>query len=253
MRILFNTISSVLLVLLAASLVHAGEAYIPYDDRPIWADFIIVGTVVDKSTRWSDIRKIMVMTDYTVQVEENIKGHNPGRIVISLSGGTVEGEGGVYVTDIPVLKVGERYVLFVYDKERHFGAIVGAYQGVFHVVHDIMEGEDFIVDYHWNQVENLGGLFRSGPRVELAPNGELVVVPQVKTPRPGAPEEPVIWTWRDSEGNVIPRPEKPEVTVELEPAKPLKAVTKSEFIAFIKKMLKRDDERVKKIEELKNK
>lgn len=90
MKILFRTTFTIFLILSILSVGHARVRYIPIEDMPAMADFVIVGTVIDSSSRW-DQRGIMIFTDYTVLVEERILGTPDATIVMSFAGGTVGG------------------------------------------------------------------------------------------------------------------------------------------------------------------
>jgi hypothetical protein len=224
MRILLK---ATFIVFILVSLAHGRIARIPVEDMPAEADFIIMGTVVYKSARWSDAREIMIYTDYTIQVEENIKGDKPSQIVMSFAGGTVEGKT-IYVTDTPVLKVGEKYILFGYEK--YSVPVVGHEQGVFRVIHDSVRQDDFVVDYHWRQLETDGKVIFRGPRTVLDSRGALTVLDSVHKKKPEDLLRPVI---RGDKGRVIPQ--EPTVFAKPEPKRRGVPATKSAFVDFIRK------------------
>src|SRR5947207_5803655 len=61
------------------------------------ADTIVVGTVVDKQSRWGDLSRRWMVTDYTVALEEVVYGPESGAIisksiVVTYWGGSINGE-----------------------------------------------------------------------------------------------------------------------------------------------------------------
>ncbi|UCH21316.1 MAG: hypothetical protein JSU83_22925 [Deltaproteobacteria bacterium] len=225
MKILFK---AALIFLLITSLAHARVKFIPLKNMPAMADFVIVGTVFESTSRW-DSRGVMIYTDYTIQVEENILGDSPPVVVMSFAGGTV-GEQTIIVTDTPVLEKGKRYILFSYEQGKYSVPVVGHEQGVFRVVYDSVSRMDFVVDYNWYQLEitDEKEIIR-GPLTEQDSDGALTVR-KVETPKKRiVSPRPVI---RDNSGQEIPQDSsvfaKPKPRVRGIP------ITKSEFVDFIR-------------------
>lgn len=219
------------IVFLLVSLANALVLYIPIEQMPDMADFVIMGTVIDSSSRW-DEKGVMIYTDYTIQVEENISGVSSPQIVMSFAGGSVDGKT-IFVTDTPVLEVGARYILFGYDAHKYSVPVVGHEQGVFRVVHDKVKEQDFVVDYNWYQLEitQEREVIR-GPLTELDNIGALTIRKIEKKKKPEVTPKPVV---RDVTGREIPQDSsvfaKPKVRKRGVPLR------KSGFVNFIKKRL----------------
>jgi len=221
-------LKAILLFVLLASLAHARVKYVPIEDMPAMADFVIMGTVIDSTSRW-DQRGLMIHTDYKIQVEENILGDSPPVIVMSFAGGTV-GDKTIIVTDTPVLEKGGKYILFSYEQGKYSVPAVGHAQGIFRVVHDSVRKMDFVVDYNWYQLEltDEKEVIR-GPLTELDSKGALMArkVPTVK--KPVVVPKPVV---RDISGNEIPQDRS--VFAKPKARKRGTPITKSEFIDYVR-------------------
>ena len=214
------------------SFAHARLKYIPIKDMPEIADFVILGAVVDKTARWDD-RGVMIYTDYTIQVEENIMGDSPPVIVMSFSGGTV-GDKTILVTETPVLEIGGMYILFSYDSGKYSVPTVGHEQGVFRIAYDRVEKKDFVVDYNWYQIEITDNqdIIR-GRLAEFDARGALIFRnTALENKRPPLPK-PVV---RDAKGREILQDSsvfaKPKVRIRGTRA------TKAEFIDYIRKRIR---------------
>jgi hypothetical protein len=225
MKILFK---AALIFLLLASLAHAKVKFIPIKNMPAMADFVIMGTVFDSTSRW-DSRGVMIYTDYTIQVEENILGDSPPVVVMSFAGGTV-GEQTIIVSDTPVLEMGEKYILFGYDQGKYSVPVVGHEQGVFRVVYDSVSRMDFVVDYNWYRLEitDEKKIIR-GPLTELDSDGALKVREVETSKKEIISPKPVIL---DNSGKKIPQDSsvfaKPKARIRGIP------IIKSEFIDYIR-------------------
>ncbi len=91
---------------------------------------VVVAVVEGREVRWNG-KHTLLMTDYTLRVEERLRGAAPERLTLTLPGGTL-GD----ITDETCLDVelepGARYLLFLDDLERpSLSPIVGAWQGAF--------------------------------------------------------------------------------------------------------------------------
>jgi len=225
MKILFK---AALLFVLLASLAHARVKYVPIEDMPAMADFVIMGTVIDSTSRW-DQRGVMIFTDYTIQVEKNISGDSPPVVVMSFAGGTV-GEKTIIVTDTPVLEKGEKYILFSYEQGKYSVPVVGHAQGIFRVVHDSVRKMDFVVDYSWYQLEITGEKeVLRGPLTQLDSNGALTVRKAAAAKKTVVLPKPVI---RDISGKAVPQ--NSSVFAKPKARKRGTPITKSEFIDYVR-------------------
>jgi hypothetical protein len=94
------------------------------------SEHIVVGQVEDRRVHWNP-QHTLILTSYTLAVEESLQGEPPERIKISVPGGTLDGE--THGTCVEIrLEVGSRYLLFLEDPERpSITPVVGAWQGVF--------------------------------------------------------------------------------------------------------------------------
>lgn len=191
------TISLMVLMLVPNAL--ARVKFVPIEEMPGKADFVVVGTVVDSFSQWDD-RGVMINTHYRIQVEEDIVGVNSAEITLIFAGGTVDGRT-IVVTHTPLLSDGEKYIIFGYEGNKYSVPVVGHEQGIFRVVHDQAAREDLIVDYNWYQLEETpeGKLIR-GPRTELDDEGSLRVQSSDEPSRTGSTPEYVV---RDTHGREI--------------------------------------------------
>ncbi|MFL6258967.1 MAG: hypothetical protein ACJ76Y_04575 [Thermoanaerobaculia bacterium] len=91
---------------------------------------IVVATVEEGRSRWNGFHTL-ILTDYTLRVEERLRGEAPDRITITVPGGTV----GKIADDTCIsvhLETGARYLLFLGDLGRPtLMPVTGANQGVF--------------------------------------------------------------------------------------------------------------------------
>ncbi|MGD9008060.1 MAG: hypothetical protein PVG41_09070 [Desulfobacteraceae bacterium] len=222
--------------LMVTSIASARVKLVRLDELPEKADFVIEGTVTQKTARW-DTRGIMINTQYSIDVQTAILGKVPQTVELSFSGGTVEGKT-IIVTHTPELEVGQSYILFSYQNNKYSVPTVGHDQGIFKVIHDTRSKQDVIVDYHGYQLERTTSrqkLIR-GRLTRIDKNGALVqrqVSEQVQSP----PVKPIV---RDAEGNIIVQEESAYAPLKLrEPSVP---VTRSEFIEYIQSQAQRNKE-----------
>jgi hypothetical protein len=94
---------------------------------------IVVATVEERRSRWNDLRTL-ILTDYTLRVEESLRGTAPDRISITVPGGTL----GKVSDDTCIsvhLQPGARYLLFLGDLDHPtLTPVVGGEQGLFREV-----------------------------------------------------------------------------------------------------------------------
>ena len=98
------------------------------DDLVSKSRSIVIGHVLESRTFWTDDHKL-IMTAYTVQVQENIKGNTPQIIVITTIGGQV-GNTVLHVAGMPVFGNGQSAVLFL-EQSGAYTTVVGLNQGNF--------------------------------------------------------------------------------------------------------------------------
>jgi len=91
---------------------------------------VVVATVEGKQSRWNELRTLIV-TDYTLRIEERLRGEAPERTTITVPGGAV----GPIRDELCVsvqLEPGARYLLFLGELGRpSLTPVVGAAQGMF--------------------------------------------------------------------------------------------------------------------------
>lgn len=171
---------------------------------------ILVGTVVSVSTRWGEGRK-MIWTDYEVAVEEVWKGTAPATTTVSFAGGTVDGES-IQVSHVPVLSVGETYVLSLNEPGRLWASpLVGSDQGLLREATESAKGRRVLLDADGFSV----GLSPEGRLTRLASSLPSATPGVVTLSRPAPPvaragepvetgmSEPV---YSDGEGRALPPP-----------------------------------------------
>ena len=103
------------------------------DDLVRKAGSIVVGKVSHSRTYWSADGKI-ILTSYTVEVEENLKGGTARSIELTTVGGKI-GNVELHVSGMPAFERDERAVIFV-EKSGVFKTVVGLGQGKFTVSND---------------------------------------------------------------------------------------------------------------------
>jgi hypothetical protein len=89
---------------------------------------IVEGSVVDAHTYRSGDGKL-ILTSYTINVQENLKGSSGSTLTVTTVGGRI-GNTILHVAGMPVFQPGERAVLFL-EKAGAYTTIVGLNQGKF--------------------------------------------------------------------------------------------------------------------------
>jgi hypothetical protein len=94
------------------------------------SDHIVVAVVERRETHWNR-QHTLIVTDYTLSVEDRLKGSAPERITVTVAGGTIGEE--THGTCLSVeLEPGARYALFLGSLEkRTVSPFTGAWQGIF--------------------------------------------------------------------------------------------------------------------------
>ena len=122
---------SFLLILFFSSVSHATTVQrLTLDDLVRKAHKIVVGKIVKSRSFWSGNAKL-ILTAYTVEVEETIKGEPSHTIELTTIGGTV-GDRTLHVAGMPSFAAGENAILFV-ENSGVFSTVVGLEQGRFTV------------------------------------------------------------------------------------------------------------------------
>src|SRR5262249_31302184 len=131
MTIRRTSFSTVCLMLLASASFATTVERLGLEDLVKKARTIVVGKVAGSRTYWSADRKF-ILTDYTIQVDETIKG-NAGRSVSVTSVGGKIGDIELRVSGMPAFQSGEDAVVFI-EQSGAYQTVVGLAQGKFTVV-----------------------------------------------------------------------------------------------------------------------
>src|SRR5204862_4379570 len=90
------------------------------------ASRIVIGKVRNSRTYWSSNGKL-ILTNYTIDVQETIKGQPAPAIQVTTIGGTI-GDLTLHVTGMPIFAKDENAVVFV-EKSGVYSTVVGLAQG----------------------------------------------------------------------------------------------------------------------------
>ena len=121
------------LVLLALLVPSAAWAIVPPISLEVLcgrATRIVIGRVTGRTARWEGT---LIVTDGTIEREQDLKGGGAQRLKVRIPGGTVRGVT-LRVSDAPVFRVGERVVLFV--KPCQSCDVYGWFRGKYTIVGD---------------------------------------------------------------------------------------------------------------------
>jgi len=105
---------------------------IPMTDRQMVyaSEHIVVAVVESASARWNP-QHTLIFTDYTLRVDDRLKGGAPERMTLSVPGGSLDGETQGTCLSTP-LATGSRYLLFLAGLENPtLEPVVGAQEGIF--------------------------------------------------------------------------------------------------------------------------
>ena len=91
---------------------------------------IVAGRVRDSRTYWSSNGKL-ILTDYTIQVDENIKGNSPNMFRVTTIGGRI-GTLELHVSGMPSFRNDENVLLFT-ESSGSYEVVLGLGQGKFSV------------------------------------------------------------------------------------------------------------------------
>ncbi|HVS00899.1 MAG TPA: hypothetical protein VMW27_30040 [Thermoanaerobaculia bacterium] len=101
-------------------------------DRQIAAGspHVVVAVVESARSRWNEQHSLIV-TDYSLRVEDWLRGDAPERITLTIPGGTLDGETHDTCVSTPLVD-GARYLLYLQElEERLLVPVTGGWQGVF--------------------------------------------------------------------------------------------------------------------------
>jgi hypothetical protein len=91
---------------------------------------IVVAVVESRESRWNDLHALL-LTDYTLRVEERLRGDAPDRLALSVPGGTLGNLSDETCITVH-LEPGARYLLFLGRlDEPSLIPVTGAWQGMF--------------------------------------------------------------------------------------------------------------------------
>jgi hypothetical protein len=132
---LFHAVGAALAAAVLTALVPACPAsahMLPLTDRQLAAvsTDVVVAVVESSRSRWSD-GGTLIVTDYSLRIEDRLKGGAPERLTLTIPGGTVGGETHGTCVSTPLAE-GARYLLFL-DHPEGYGVspVTGGWQGVF--------------------------------------------------------------------------------------------------------------------------
>src|SRR5262249_3886175 len=91
---------------------------------------IVVGKVTGSRTYWSSNGKL-ILTDYSVEVDETLKGQAARRVAVTAIGGKI-GDLELHVSGMPAFQQGESAVVFI-EQSGIYQTVVGLGQGRFTV------------------------------------------------------------------------------------------------------------------------
>ena len=122
------------LIVLIASFSHATTVQrLGLDDLVKKAQTIVVGKVTGSRTYWTADRKL-ILTNYTIQVDETIKGQASRNIEVTAIGGKI-GDLELYASGMVSFAKGENAVVFI-EQSGAYHTVVGLGQGKFTVTND---------------------------------------------------------------------------------------------------------------------
>jgi len=92
------------------------------------AQTIVIGKVTGARTYWSTDKKF-ILTDYTIEIDESMKGQAARSIAVTTIGGKID-DLELYVSGMPSFQKGENAVVFV-EQSGAYQTVVGLGQGKF--------------------------------------------------------------------------------------------------------------------------
>jgi hypothetical protein len=126
-----NSSYAVVLILFAAAFVHGTTVQrLSLQDLVKKAHRIVTGKVRQSKTYWSSNGKL-ILTDYTIEVDESIKGQSPRLFQVTTIGGKI-GDRELHVSGMPSFQKDENIVLFT-ESSGSYEVVLGLGQGKFSV------------------------------------------------------------------------------------------------------------------------
>jgi hypothetical protein len=116
--------------LAAAALQATTVQRLGFEDLVRKAHRIVSGKVRQSRTYWSSNGKL-ILTDYTIEVDENIKGQSAHLFAVTTIGGKI-GDRQLVVSGMPSFQKDENVVLFT-ESSGSYEVVLGLGQGKFHV------------------------------------------------------------------------------------------------------------------------
>ena len=129
-RICFTII---LILALAGPMAATTVRRLSFDELVSKAHSIVVGQVRDARTFWTADGKL-ILTSYTLQVRESMKGTVPSTVVVTTIGGRI-GNTVLHVSGMPAFETGETAVVFL-EQSGAYSTVLGLGQGKFLVSND---------------------------------------------------------------------------------------------------------------------
>jgi hypothetical protein len=122
--------SCALIFLICTSSFATTVVRLSLDDMIRKAQSIVHGRVRSRTTHWSSNGKL-ILTTYTMDVQETIKGPASQSVELTAIGGKI-GALTLYVSGMPSFETGEEAVVFI-EKSGAYSVVVGLSQGKFSV------------------------------------------------------------------------------------------------------------------------
>jgi hypothetical protein len=124
-------LSAFVLILFASAAGNATTVQrLGLEDLAKRARHIVAGRVVESRTHWSDNGKL-ILTSYTIEVDETIKGPSPRTFELTTIGGKI-GSLELHVSGMPSFEKGENIVVFT-EPSGTYEVVLGLGQGKFTV------------------------------------------------------------------------------------------------------------------------
>lgn len=159
--------------------VHSMQLHLFFDQLVEKADLVFLGTVVGQQSRYGPNFN-MIFTDVRFAIEQVIHRRpdalpvEGSELVLTFAGGQV-GEEVIRVSDVPTLETGVTYlVLTRWDGKTYASPIIGAYQGLFRVIHDEVTGLSYALTYGKQCLKGIEkGKLITGPPVTRIRGGTI--------------------------------------------------------------------------------
>src|SRR5688572_4379724 len=116
-------VSCALILYFSASLYATTVERLGLDELVRKSDRIVVARVADTRTHWGGAKGRLILTTYTLEVEESIKGQSPRTVEITTVGGKI-GNLQLHVAGMVAFGRGERAVVFL-ERSGGYSTVVG--------------------------------------------------------------------------------------------------------------------------------